>query len=237
MEAGDKIKAFRSNFSFGGKTPKYFDEHVQKSVPFYNAGQDLICKISSFFIENKSIIYDLGCSTGTLINKISDYNKKINLNIYGFDIEPGMINIAKKKIIKNKKDNVYLKSKNIVKANFKKSDVIICYYTIQFIRPKYRQYLINKIYKSLNWGGAFLFFEKVRGPDARFQDLMSQIYQEYKSDIGYNEKEIIHKSLSIRSVLEPFSSNANVQFLKRAGFKDIMTIMKYCCFEGFLAIK
>jgi tRNA (cmo5U34)-methyltransferase len=66
---------------------------------------------------------------------------------------------------------------------------------------------------------------------------MSQIYQEYKSDVGYNEKEIIQKSLSIRSVLEPFSSNANVQFLKRAGFKDVMTIIKYCCFEGFLAIK
>ena len=148
-----------------------------------------------------------------------------------------MINVAKKKIIKNNKHNIYLKSQNIIEANLKKSDVIICYYTIQFIKPKYRQYLINKIYKSLNWGGAFLFFEKVRGPDARFQDLMSQIYQEYKSDVGYNEKEIIQKSLSIRSVLEPFSSNANVQFLKRAGFKDVMTIIKYCCFEGFLAIK
>jgi tRNA (cmo5U34)-methyltransferase len=237
METGDKIKASRGNFSFGGTTPKYFDKHVEKSVPFYNIGQDLICKISSFFLENKSIVYDLGCSTGTLINKLSNYNQKISLNIYGFDIEPGMINVAKKKIKKKKKHNIYLKSQNIIKANLKKSDIIISYYTIQFIRPKYRQFLINRIYNSLNWGGAFIFFEKVRGPDARFQDLMTQIYQEYKSDVGYNEKEIIQKSLSIRSVLEPFSSNANIQFLKRAGFKDVMTIMKYCCFEGFLAIK
>ena len=48
---------------------------------------------------------------------------------------------------------------------------------------------------------------------------------------------IYNKSLSLRSTLEPFSSNANKDFLKRAGFKDIMTIQKYCSFEGFLAIK
>jgi len=28
-----------------------------------------------------------------------------------------------------------------------------------------------------------------------------------------------------------------MDLLKRAGFSDIMTIMKYVCFEGFLAIK
>ena len=42
-----------------------------------------------------------------------------------------------------------------------------------------------KIFKSLNWGGAFFLIEKVRGPDARFQDIMTQIYREFKQDQGY----------------------------------------------------
>ena len=29
----------------------------------------------------------------------------------------------------------------------------------------------------------------------------------------------------------------NLDLLKRAGFVDIMTVFKYICFEGFLAIK
>ena len=51
----------------------------------------------------------------------------------------------------------------------------------------------------------------------------------------YNE--IINKSRSLKGVLEPFSSNANLQMLKRSGFKDIFTVFKYHCFEGWLAIK
>jgi len=67
---------------------------------------------------------------------------------------------------------------------------------VQFIRPSYRQLLIDKIYKTLNWGGAFLYFEKVRAPDARFQDIMTGIYNEYKLEQGYSPDEIIQKSRS-----------------------------------------
>jgi tRNA (cmo5U34)-methyltransferase len=41
----------------------------------------------------------------------------------------------------------------------------------------------------------------------------------------------------IKGVLEPFSTQGNLDLLGRAGFKDGTTIQKYLCFEGFLAIK
>ena len=82
-----------------------------------------------------------------------------------------------------------------------------------------------------------MIFEKVRAPDARFQDYSVQIYNEYKLKVGYDESNIINKSRSLKRVLEPFSSEANYQMLQRAGFEDIMTVQKYVCFEGFLAIK
>jgi tRNA (cmo5U34)-methyltransferase len=80
-------------------------------------------------------------------------------------------------------------------------------------------------------------FEKVRGADARFQDMMTAIYTDFKLDQGYNPDEIISKSRSLKGVLEPFSTQGNLDLLKRAGFVDVMTIMKWVCFEGFLAIK
>ena len=54
------------------------------------------------------------------------------------------------------------------------------FYTLQFISTSKRQTLVNKIFKGLNWGGAFFLIEKVRGPDARFQDYLSQVYVDYK---------------------------------------------------------
>ena len=54
---------------------------------------------------------------------------------------------------------------------------------------------------------------------------------------GYSYDEIIGKSRSLKGVLEPFSTQGNIDLAKRAGFKDITTIFKYVCFEGFIAIK
>ena len=60
--------------------------------------------------------------------------------------------------------------------------MILSMFTIQFIPPEHRQDLINKIYDSLDWGGGFFLFEKVRVSDARFQEMMQNIYIDYKID-------------------------------------------------------
>ena len=57
------------------------------------------------------------------------------------------------------------------------------------------------------------------------------------SRISFNETEIIHKSRSLKGILEPFSTQANFDMMRRAGFEDCMTVAKNLCFEGFLAIK
>ena len=155
------------------------------------------------------------------------------------DIENDMMKLAKKKqkdlsINKTKLDFI---NDDIVTCDFEKSDLIISYFTIQFIHPKHRQELINKIFESLNWGGALILFEKVRYNDARFQDMITTLYNDYKLEMGYTHEEILNKTRSLKGILEPFSSNANIQMLERAGFKDTCTIMKKLCFEGFLAIK
>ena len=108
---------------------------------------------------------------------------------------------------------------------------------MQFIHVSKRQKLVNKIFKSLNWGGAFFMIEKVRANDARFQDIMNQIYIDYKKDMKFSDNEIINKSRSLKGIMEPFSTKGNIGLLKRAGFKDILTVFKYGFFEGFLAIK
>ena len=67
--------------------------------------------------------------------------------------------------------------------------------------------------------------------------LAAQLYHEFKLRNGFDEKEILSKQRSLKGVLEPFSTQGNLDLLARAGFKDIMTLIKYVCFEGFLAIK
>ncbi len=236
--AGDGIQAERANWKFNGEASKNFDDHVKKSVPLYLEGHDLICDISDFFVKPDSIVHEIGCSTGTLSLKLAEHNKqKTRARFVGIDVEEDMIAIAEDKKKSHADLNVTFLVEDVLEMDMELSDMIVCYYTVQFIRPSIRQMLVDKLYKNLNWGGALLLFEKVRGADARFQDIITLLYTDYKLRIGYTAEDIVSKSRSLKGVLEPFSSQGNIDMLKRAGFIDINTVQKYLCFEGFLAIK
>ena len=236
LKAGENIIKKNSNWNFKGNVYKNFHTHINKSVPLYLETQDLYLKLSDFFIQEKSNIVDIGCSVGTFLSNLNNRHKLNDKKIkyVGIDNTNEMIKFCKKKF---KNQTISFLKKNVEEYNFKKCCIISSFYTIQFISPKKRQTLINKIFKGLNWGGAFFFVEKVRGSDARFQDILNQTYIDYKLSRGYSANEIISKSRSLKGVLEPFSTKGNLDLLKRAGFKDVITIFKYGSFEGFLAIK
>jgi tRNA (cmo5U34)-methyltransferase len=234
---GDGLKAENANWKFGGKVADNFDLHAARSIPFYAEGHDLISRLSDFFVSSSSVCYELGCSTGVLTYKLASQNfYKTGSRFIGIDKEKEMIQAARGKV-HPLPANVEFIEDDILQIELEPTDLIIAYYTVQFIRPAERQRLLTKLYDSLQWGGALIMFEKVRAPDARFQDILTRLYDDYKLEQGYSAEEIISKSRSLKGVLEPFSTQGNIDLLKRAGFVDIMTVMKHLCFEGFLAIK
>jgi tRNA (cmo5U34)-methyltransferase len=204
-------------------------------VPSYREGHDLVVRLSDFFLGQGSVCYELGCSTAALTERLARHHDGKGARFVGIDVEPDMIRIAKQRCAGL--DAVSILEADAVSYEFEKSDLIVAYYTVQFIHPKFRQALIDKLYQTLNWGGALLLFEKVRAPDARFQDIAAQLYADYKLEGGYAPHEIMAKTRALKGVLEPFSTQGNLDLLRRAGFVDVMTVMKYVCFEGFLAIK
>ena len=236
MNIDDGITAKRSAWSFGAEVAEAFPDHARRSIPYYRDGHELICYLSDFFIATDSIVYDLGCSTGDLLKMLAEYNgHKPGVRWIGLDKEQGMIERARKTCAGM--DNIELYCEDILTCALDKPDMIISYYTVQFIEERHRQALFDRIYQSLNWGGAFILFEKVGAPDSRFQDMMSCLYREFKQRKGFSSEEILNKEVSLKGVLKPFSTAGNLGLLERAGFVDVMTIMKYVSFEGFLAIK
>lgn len=247
-DVGDGLKAQNANWSFNDEVALNFDKHANRSIPFYQEGHQVICNLSDFFISPQSICYELGCSTGELTLKLARHNadKKNSDNnsarFIGYDIEADMIELAKGKLIELENAqqplaDVSFIQDDILQLDLSDADMIVAYYTVQFIRPSQRQVLIDKIYSGLNWGGALLLFEKVRANDARFQDICTNLYTDYKLSQGYEADEILAKTRSLKGVLEPFSTQGNIDLLKRAGFVDILSVFKYVSFEGFLAIK
>ena len=236
MGVGQKIKAENAGWSFGGNVPDTFVDHIKLSVPLYESGHDLICQVSDFFVKDDSVCYEIGTSTGELIHKLAEHNKsKPGARWIGYDVEEAMIEAARAHCADMPTITILHEDARL--AELEKSDFIVSYYTMQFVPPRYRQEFFDKIYETLNWGGAFVMFEKVRAPDARFQDIITQLYNDFKIRNGFSGEEIVEKSRSLKGVLEPFSTQGNLDLLARAGFTDVTTIQKYLSFEGFLAIK
>lgn len=236
MKADDGIMSERANWTFAGEVATHFDSHVKKSIPGYDEGHKIVTSLSDFFCIPDSLCYELGTSTGALLQQVASQNAhKSNVRFVGIDVESDMVTLARKRC--ESLSAVEIIEDDLRLHPYEKADLFISYYVLQFVAPRDRQQMLDTIYDRLNWGGAFIWFEKVRGPDARFQDILVNLYNNFKASNGFSSEEILNKTESLKGVMEPFSSDGNRDMLKRAGFKDIMTIYRNLCFEGVLCIK
>ena len=236
---GDGIEnSEKKRWTFDNGVADSFPIHVKRSVPGYEDGHALILDLADFFISDNSCILEIGSSCGDLLFQLYKKYSEENISLIGIDKVEEMIETAynRHQLSKEEKKIIFL-NEDVMNYEFPKTSIIISYYTMQFIHPSVRQDVFNKIYNSLNWGGAFILFEKVRAPDARFQDIMNQLYIDYKLRMDYTSEQIISKSKSLKGILEPFSTQANIDLAKRSGFTDYCTIFKNICFEGILFIK
>ncbi len=233
---GSGIESSDSSWKFSGKVAEKFPEHVRRSVPYYEDGHNLIANLSNFYLKDNSVCYEIGTSHGELIEKVYKKNVALkNTSYVGIDISKDMINKANQRVPNN--NQIYFKATDAVSSDYKDSDLFISNYSMQFIPLEQRYKMAGKIYNSLNKGGGFILFEKVLDDASIFQDIVSQLYVEFKIENGFSFGEIISKSKSLKGVLTPLTTSGNIDMLKQAGFKDITTIMKYLNFEGFLAVK
>jgi tRNA (cmo5U34)-methyltransferase len=233
-KVGNNIEARNANWSFSG-IEKSFEDHISTSVPMYNEAHEIALNISDFFLREDSKVLDIGCSTGLFLKKLFLRTKKKNLKLIGVDNTSSMIKFCKKK--NSKKIKFFCQDYLQFKKSKLKYNFISAFFTLSFVPPPKRQIFINKIFTELNWGGAFVLFEKIRGPDARFQDIFNLTYQDFKLSKGLSEEEIVNKSRSLKGIMEPFSDSGNLALLKRAGFSDITGIFQWMCFKGYLVIK
>ena len=143
MKVDKKILKKNSNLNFKKNVYKYFDKHIKKSVPLYLETQDLFVKLSDFFLQDNSKIIDLGSSTGTFLSQIyiRHYSNQKKIKFIGIDNTKEMINFCKKQY---KRKKISFQNKDVLTDL--SSCIISSFYTIQFISPKKRQTLINKIY-------------------------------------------------------------------------------------------
>ena len=143
----DKVfsKDIQKQFEFDDEVANVFDDMIDRSVPFYKENLYLSINIVKNYLKDGSRVLDLGSSTGTFLINLAKLNPKLNL--IGVDNSTAMIEQSIKKSKAFGVDIEFVET-DFLEYDFKKNDLIVSNYTIQFIRPIKREKLIKKIYNK-----------------------------------------------------------------------------------------
>ncbi len=226
-------------FEFNENVAKVFDNMVERSIPFYHEIHRLIIDLAGKIKKKNVIIYDLGCSTGTTMILLDQFLKKkgINAHFIGIDNSIPMLEKCREKLIKNKVRSYTLLCADLTQFDFGKADMVIMNYTLQFIPVKNRLELLKKIYKSLNSKGLFVMTEKIHSEEKNTQDLITELYYDFKERNGYSRLEIAQKREALEKFLITLSTKDELELMKKAGFKKRDQIFRWYNFSCFLGMK
>jgi len=115
--------------------------------------------------------------------------------------------------------------------------VVILTLTLQFVRPLYRERLMQAVYDGLNHQGCLILVEKVLAPETLINRLFIKYYYDFKRRNGYSEMEIAQKREALENVLVPYRVGENEALLRHAGFQSVELFFKWYNFCGIIAVK
>jgi tRNA (cmo5U34)-methyltransferase len=228
-------KPIKKQFEFDEEVAVVFDDMLTRSVPFYEEAMKLTAHFASVNLNEGDRVYDLGCSTASLLLQI-ERQCEANLHLIGIDNSEAMLEQASKKLHAFN-SRIELACGDILNFDYEESAVICSNYTLQFVRPPVRAELVKKIYDALKPGGLFIFSEKIISKDVALNKQMIDTYYAYKKAQGYSEYEIMQKREALENVLIPYTEEENIQMLKEVGFSHCESILKWVNFETFIARK
>lgn len=227
-----------ADFHFDRSVAKVFDDMVGRSVPFYDEIQRMTGELARDFATPNSTLYDIGCATATTLLAV-DPLVDPSVRFVGIDNSADMLEKAREKVRQSKTARVV----DFVVADLNEgmqidnASVIAMILTLQFVRPLYRQKVMQNVFNGLNPGGCLILVEKLTCESTVFNRLFIDKYYDFKRRNGYSEVEIARKREALENVLIPYRVDENIELLKSAGFRRIEVFFRWYNFCGLVAVK
>ena len=228
------------DFTFNEQVAEVFDDMLDRSVPFYRTVMRATAALIRQLAPPGGTVADLGCSTGTALLELARLLPDMRLRLIGLDRAPAMLDKARRKAEMFCKE-IEFRQQDItapdLAAQIAGADVILCSYTMQFIRPLLRQSFVSSLHEALADGGLLFLNEKIICGHSLLNRKFINIYHDFKREQGYSELEIAAKREALENVLIPFTAEENLGLLRQSGFSHAEVYFRWINFASFLAIK
>lgn len=222
-------------WAFDAEVTNVFENMLERSIPQYSVMRDLCFKIGRNFVSPDTHIFDLGCSTGEALAPFVESFGQTNL-FTGIDVSDSMLIKAAERYADNESvtiERLDLRRQYPVGA----PSLVLGVLVIQFTPIEYRQQILQRIYDSLEVGGAFILVEKVIGATAILDDTFVSEYYALKTENGYTQEQIDRKRVSLEGVLVPVTAEWNEELLHQTGFRKLDCFWRFLNFAGWVAVK
>jgi tRNA (cmo5U34)-methyltransferase len=233
MDVGNNIALQQESWSFADASGA-FDQHIQRSIPNCQQQREYIATLARFFLHSQSRCYEIGVSTGALAEAVLARLPDRPVGYIGLDVEAEMVQQARQRISDPRFEALQA---NAVNYPFAPAQLVISYYTLQFIPLPQRELLLRRLYEILTPGGALILYEKTLAESPQMQDMLTQLYSDFKAGQGLSAAAILNKAVSLRGIAMPLSLAGNQALLQRCGFQNVELIYRAYCFAGYLAFK
>lgn len=226
-------------WEFNQEVTDCFEEMLERSIPAYNDMRDLVTKIGKRYVKLKSMIVDIGCSTGeAVLPFIRTFGAQNQYKL--FDVSEPMLEKAREKL----KGWIDVSIVDVENFDIRKglpstinASLVLSVLTLQFTPIEYRQKIVKSIYDGLQPGGAFILVEKVLGSSYDVDEMLVDEYYKIKGENAYTQEQIAAKRKSLEGVLVPITSKWNEDMLKEVGFSKVDCFWRFLNFAGWVAIK
>lgn len=227
-----------SDFKFGAQVATVFDDMVSRSIPYYGEIQRMIAELAADYAQDGTVVYDLGCSTGTTMIGMNSLMPD-SIKFIGLDDSEEMLKKCDSKLQEAGFTRPYDLQVTDLREGVEISNasVVVLCLTLQFIRPLYREKILKSIFDGLAPGGVLILCEKILAEDSQFNRDFIKYYYEYKRRNSYTDMEISQKREALENILVPYKLSENISLLREAGFTHVETFFKWYNFTGFIAIK
>ncbi|XOF33910.1 MAG: carboxy-S-adenosyl-L-methionine synthase CmoA [Candidatus Electrothrix sp. YB6] len=230
------------DFSFNDRVAEVFDDMLDRSVPYYRAVISTTAAMIRELAEPGSRVVDLGCATGSTLLELSRLLADMDLRFIGLDNAPAMLDKARRKAeMFGKGAVIEFRRRDITApalcADIGGADILLCNYTMQFIRPIRRQEFTRQLHSALSPGGALFLSEKIISSHSRLNRKFISLYHIFKREQGYTELEIAAKREALENVLIPFTVQENMELLTGCGFSEVELFFRWINFASFVALK
>ncbi|MBL4940784.1 MAG: carboxy-S-adenosyl-L-methionine synthase CmoA [Colwellia sp.] len=226
------------DFAFDAQVVEVFPDMITRSVPGYNTIIDTIGRLSQRFVQENTLIFDLGCSLGAATIAMRKAITTKDCKIISIDNSPAMVERCKMHINAFKGDTeVEVIEANIETVKIENASMVVLNFTLQFIDKTRRQDLLNNIASGINTGGILVISEKISHGDAVINEHLTDLHHDFKKANGYSELEVAQKRTALENVMRTDSIEQHVARLTKAGFSHVSPWFQCFNFISFIAIK